>query len=106
MSRNWRITQSPPTSSLVKNAHSGSVRSFRSSGRTDIVGPSWTEVVAVRGRQNPQVSMLAFIDVETRIPLDHPLRTIKYLVDEVVTALGCQMSGRGAAQSPRRYRSR
>jgi transposase len=31
--------------------------------------------------------MLAFIDVESRIPLDHPLRTIKYLVDEVVTEL-------------------
>src|SRR5947199_6412049 len=29
--------------------------------------------------------MLAFIDMETRIPLDHPLRTIRRLTDEIVT---------------------
>ena len=27
------------------------------------------------------MSMLAFIDIESRIPLDHPLRTIKYMAD-------------------------
>jgi hypothetical protein len=27
----------------------------------------------MRGQQDPQASMLAFIDVETRIPPDHPL---------------------------------
>jgi hypothetical protein len=26
----------------------------------------------MRGRQDSQANMLAFIDVETRIPLDHP----------------------------------
>lgn len=31
----------------------------------------------VRGRREPQVSMLAFVDLEARVPLDHPLRTIK-----------------------------
>ena len=41
----------------------------------------------MRGRQDPQVSMLAFIDMETRIPLDHPLRTIRRLTDEIVAEL-------------------
>jgi transposase len=41
----------------------------------------------VRGRQDPQASMLAFIDVETLIPVDHPLRTIKHLVDETLAEL-------------------
>jgi len=31
--------------------------------------------------------MLAFVDVETRIPLDHPLRTIKYVADEALADL-------------------
>jgi transposase len=31
--------------------------------------------------------MLAFVDVETRIPLDHPLRTIKRLADEALLEL-------------------
>jgi hypothetical protein len=41
----------------------------------------------MRGRQDPQVSMLAFIDVESRIRLDHPLRTIKYMADEALADL-------------------
>jgi transposase len=41
----------------------------------------------MRGRQNPQVSMLAFVDSESRIPLDHPLRTIKYIADEALAEL-------------------
>jgi transposase len=41
----------------------------------------------MRGRQDPQVSMLAFIDIESRIPLDHPLRTIKYVADEALAEL-------------------
>src|SRR5215207_207469 len=51
------------------------------------VEPSRVEVVGVRGEQDPQVSMLAFIDVETRIPLDHPLRSIRRLADEALAAL-------------------
>ena len=31
----------------------------------------------MRGRQEPQVPMLAFVDLEERVPADHPLRTIK-----------------------------
>jgi hypothetical protein len=33
----------------------------------------------MRGRLDPQVSMLAFVDIESRIPLDHPLRTIRFI---------------------------
>jgi transposase len=42
---------------------------------------------AVRGRQDPQVSMLAFIDLEARVPADHPLRVIRRLTDEALTGL-------------------
>jgi transposase len=41
----------------------------------------------MRGRQDPQVSMLAFVDMETRVPLDHPLRTIKRFADAALTKL-------------------
>ena len=33
----------------------------------------------MRGRQDPQVTLLAFIDLETRVPSDHPLRVVKRL---------------------------
>lgn len=41
----------------------------------------------MRGRRDPQVSMLTFIDLESRVPADHPLRTIKALTDKVLAAL-------------------
>jgi transposase len=41
----------------------------------------------VRGEQEPQVSMLAFIDLETRIPQDHPLRRMRALADNALAAL-------------------
>ena len=41
----------------------------------------------MRGRQDPQVSMLAFVDLETRVPLDHPLRTIKRFADDALASL-------------------
>jgi hypothetical protein len=31
--------------------------------------------------------MLAFVDVETRVPLDHPLRTIKRFADAALATL-------------------
>lgn len=40
-----------------------------------------------RGRRNPQVSMLAFVDLEERVPLDHPLRPIKRLADAALAEL-------------------
>src|SRR5207244_9572186 len=47
----------------------------------------------MRGEQDPQVSMLAFIDMETRVPLDHPLRTIRRLADEALAALSPNVRG-------------
>src|SRR5438874_9471268 len=51
------------------------------------VEPSLAEVEGMRGQQNPQVSMLAFVDVETLVPVDHPLRTIKFLADAALAEL-------------------
>ena len=39
--------------------------------------PLATEEFLMRGRPNPQRSMLAIVDLEERIPQDHPLRRIK-----------------------------
>jgi transposase len=44
----------------------------------------------MRGRREPQVTMLAFIDLESRVPLDHPLRTIKVLADWALAALSLE----------------
>ena len=41
----------------------------------------------MRGRQDPQVSMLAFVDLESRVPHDHPLRAIKRWADEALAGL-------------------
>ena len=41
----------------------------------------------MRGRHDPQVTMLAFIDLETRVPHNHPLRTIKAVADQALKAL-------------------
>jgi transposase len=41
----------------------------------------------MRGRCNPQVSMLAFVDLDARIPADHPLRTVKRLADRALAEL-------------------
>jgi transposase len=46
-----------------------------------------TEGVAVRGRARKQASMLAFVDPETLIPADHPLRTIKRFADAALLDL-------------------
>ena len=60
--------------------------STREGGQVKIEQP-WTEVEAVRGRHDPQVTMLAFIDLETRVPPDHPLRIIKKPADQALKAL-------------------
>ena len=45
------------------------------------------EVAAVRGRAKKQASMLAFIDPESLVPADHPLRTIKRFADAALLEL-------------------
>jgi len=41
----------------------------------------------VRGKDDSQVTMLAFIDLEMRVPPDHPLRIIKKLADQALKEL-------------------
>ena len=41
----------------------------------------------MRGRRNPQASLLAFIDLEERVPPHHPLRTMKRFADRALVAL-------------------
>src|ERR1700716_2626519 len=41
----------------------------------------------MRGRRNPQASMLAFVDLEERVPPHHPLRTIKRFADRALIEL-------------------
>jgi len=41
----------------------------------------------VRGRHDPQVSILTFIDPETRVPPEHPLRVIKAMTDKILATL-------------------
>ena len=36
------------------------------------------------GRGDPQATILAFVDLEERVPKDHPLRTIKTVADEAL----------------------
>jgi transposase len=47
----------------------------------------------MRGRRNPQATMLAFIDMEARVPPDHPLRVIKTIADQVLAALSPVFDG-------------
>src|SRR4051812_45832727 len=51
------------------------------------MSPPTSEVAKVRGRQEPQVSMLAFVDLESRVPVSHPIRTIKRLADAALSEL-------------------
>ena len=41
----------------------------------------------MRGRYEPQVTLLAFIDLETRVSPDHPLRIIKAMADQALGVL-------------------
>jgi transposase len=41
----------------------------------------------VRGRQEPQASMLAFVDPEALVPAGHPVRAIRRLADEALAEL-------------------
>src|SRR5205823_8605576 len=50
-------------------------------------GPGPLEEVPLRGRYHPQLSMLAFVDLDVRIPADHPLRIIKPLADRALAGL-------------------
>ena len=38
----------------------------------------------MRGRRNPQSTMLAFVNLDERVPPDHPLRIVKRVADDVL----------------------
>jgi hypothetical protein len=52
----------------------------------------------MRGRRNPQITMLAFIDLQERVPKAHPLRTIKRLADEALVDLSSTFHAMYAAE--------
>jgi len=41
----------------------------------------------MRGRREPQATMLAFVDLEERVPRNHPLRVIKQIADRTLAEL-------------------
>ena len=41
----------------------------------------------MRRRRDPQATMLAFVDLEERVPQDHPIRTIKIIADDALERL-------------------
>ena len=41
----------------------------------------------MRGRHDPQATMLAFVDLKERVPQDHPIRTIKIIADDALERL-------------------
>ena len=41
----------------------------------------------MRGRRDPQSMMLAFVDLEERVPQDHLIRTIKIIAEEALECL-------------------
>ena len=43
--------------------------------------------------RNPQLTMLAFIDLEERVPTSHPLRTVTRLADEALADLSSTFDG-------------
>ena len=47
----------------------------------------------MRGRHDPHVTMLALVDLEERVPKDHPLRTIKAVADEALERLSAEFDG-------------
>jgi transposase len=38
----------------------------------------------MRGQENPQASMFSYVSLEQRVPKDHPLRTLRALVDGIL----------------------
>ncbi len=47
----------------------------------------------MRGRREPQVTMLAFVDLDAQVPKDHPLSIIKNLADGALAELSSEFDG-------------
>jgi hypothetical protein len=60
-----------------------------------------------RGRRNSQASMLAIVDLDERVPPNHPLRTIKRFADRALAKRrrgGCQHGPVSVVHGQRRRR--
>ena len=44
-------------------------------------------VICMRGRRQPQATMLAFVDLDERVPTTHPLRVIKPFAERALAEL-------------------
>src|SRR4249920_4048690 len=53
----------------------------------DTVEASSNEVVGMRGRREAQATMLAFVDLDERVPASHPLRVIKQFAEAALAEL-------------------
>src|SRR5688572_9149452 len=65
----------------------GCPTTYRSPGASGYPIVAAMEVGRMRGRRNPQITMLAFIDLGERVLTGHPLRTIKRLAYEALADL-------------------
>src|SRR5215204_5508140 len=70
---------------------------YRSAPMVGYNRPAGAAEAGMRGRREPQVTMLAFVDPEARVPKDHPLRTIKGLADRALAALSPELDRMYAA---------
>ena len=50
-------------------------------------------IVSLRGDDQQQSGMFSYVSLEERVPQDHPLRTIRKLVDEVLRAMAKEFDG-------------
>lgn len=47
----------------------------------------------MRGRDERDEGLLSYVDLEARVPANHPLRAIRVLVDEALAALSGDLRG-------------
>ena len=56
----------------------------------------------MRGRRDPQATMVAFVNLDERVPPDHPLRIIKRGADDVLDRMSADLTRciRGSIEHP------
>ena len=77
---------------------------YRTSHRAEYPFVAAMEADRMRGQRNLRITMLAFVDLEERVPTSHPLRTIKRLADEALTDLSPTFDQMYAENGRRRSR--
>src|SRR4030095_380870 len=53
----------------------------------------------MRGNETPAGSLFSYVSLETRIPSNHPLRSIKVMVDAALKAMDRHLEGLSASQA-------